>query len=532
MFGRSKSSQLKLAEEAFANGRLDEALDRVSGRDLKDDGRARRLLSELCEPLLRRAQDHLIAERFSDALADIERAARCGVLREKVEDWRQRIVAAIQDRQRDRRGEQAAVAAVQQHMNEGQLTLARGQLDGIEDTGRAGELEQRVGKQAEQAEHALEEANAALARGDFAAAARGVMAARRFHAGADEIDATESAVCKAALSAARESLVAGRLDRVGELLGQLEELGRRNTTRSDLETAVELARQAAAAFRASNFHQAEIVLTRLAQVAGDVGWIETAREQLRVLTAQAAAVAAGPLGFVSAGVSPAGARKVQIAFDDTASMRPLPGPPPVVVPSLDTRLVLRIDGIGSFLLLRGDRTVIGRAGPGATADLPLISDLPENAAQILRTGEDYFLLAGTEATVDGHHVRQALLSHGDRVGLGRRVRWTFLKPSRKSSAAVIELGTGVRAVADVRRVILFGGPVLIGQSGECHIPVPGVNLVLSERGGQLAVRQVSVDRGGVGASVALLPGQLTEIAGIRLAIQLHSAVSAPGRVIG
>jgi len=531
MFGRSKSSQLKLAEEAFANGRLDEALDRVTGRELADEGRARRLLSELCEPLLRRAQDHLIAERFSDALADVERAARCGVLREKVEDWRQRIVGAIQDRQRDRRGEQAAVAAVQRHMDEGQLTLARGQLDGIEDTGRAGELEQRVGKQAEQAAHALEEANAALGRNDFAAAARGVMAARRFHAGADEIDATEGAICKAALSAARESFVAGRLDRVGELLGQLGELGRRNTTRSDLETAVELARQASEAFRASNFHQSEIMLARLEQIAGDVPWIAATREHLRALTAQAAAVAAGPLGFVSLS-EPVAARKVQIAFDDTASMRPLPGPPPVVVPTLDSRLVLRIDGIGSFLLLRGDRTVIGRAGPGATADLPLVSDLPENAAQIIRTGDDYFLLAGAEATIDGHHVRQALLSHGDRVGLGRRVRWTFLRPSRKSSAAVIELGTGVRAVSDVRRVILFGGPVLIGQSGECHIPVPGVNLVLSERGGQLAVRQVSVDRGGVGASVALMPGRLTEIAGVRLALQLHSAVSAPGRVIG
>src|SRR5262245_6908851 len=250
MFGRSKSSQLKLAEEAFSNGRLDEALDRVTARELADDGRARRLLSELCEPLLRRAQEHLIAERFSDALADIERAARCGVLREKVEDWRQRIVGAIQDRQRDRRDEQAAVAAVQRHMNDGQLTLARGQLDGIEDTGRAGEVEQRVGKQAEQAADALDEANAALSRQDLAAAARGVMAARRFHAGAEELDATEGAVCQAVLSAARESFAAGRLDRVGELLGQLGELGRRNTTRSDLETAVELARQASDAVRA------------------------------------------------------------------------------------------------------------------------------------------------------------------------------------------------------------------------------------------------------------------------------------------
>src|SRR5215470_7914078 len=289
MFGRTKSSRIRLAEDALRDGRLDEALRRATSPDLADDARTGRILAELCEPLLRRAQDHLIAERFSDALADVERAARCGVMREKVEDWRQRILSAIHDRQRAKRQQQDAVDAARQHIDNGELTLARGDLEDVTDEGRVNELQQRAGRQAEHAEHALADANSALARGDIASAVRAAAAARRLHAGANELDATESAICDAALTAARESFAAGRLDRVRELLSQLGDLGRRHGSRTDLERAVALARQAADAFRHGDYHQSDILLGRLLQITGDAQWLAATRESLRTLAAQAAA---------------------------------------------------------------------------------------------------------------------------------------------------------------------------------------------------------------------------------------------------
>src|SRR5262249_53122333 len=140
------------------------------------------------------------------------------------------------------------------------------------------------------------------------------------------------------------------------------------------------------------------------------------------------------------------------------------------------------------LLLRSERIVIGRAG--TAADLPIISDLNERHAEIHRAGDDYFITAVSGVEVAGSPVRQALLSAGDRIQLGRRVRMTFDRPSRKSPAAVLSLGEGVRSVVDVRRVLLWTGPILLGPTTDCHIPLRGgmPGLVLVERGGQIQLR--------------------------------------------
>ena len=64
----------------------------------------------------------------------------------------------------------------------------------------------------------------------------------------------------------------------------------------------------------------------------------------------------------------------------------------------------------------------------------------------------------------GKPVDYALLADGDRIRLGRRVRLTFRRPSLKSNTAFLELGEGVRTTTDCRRVLLWGGPILIGST--------------------------------------------------------------------
>ena len=106
----------------------------------------------------------------------------------------------------------------------------------------------------------------------------------------------------------------------------------------------------------------------------------------------------GPLGLLAGrDVTRAGGTDQRVT-EETASLptrraRPIDAAL-VVSPAaeqglLPRRLLFRIDGVGSFLLIRGDRVSIGRAGGGA--DLELQSDLAERQAEIIRAAEDYSL---------------------------------------------------------------------------------------------------------------------------------------------
>ncbi len=198
--------------------------------------------------------------------------------------------------------------------------------------------------------------------------------------------------------------------------------------------------------------------------------------------------------------------------------------------TLPRRMMLRIDGVGSFLLLPRERISIGRAGPSATADIQLVSDLSERQAEIVRAGDDYFVMASSGVELAGRPVEHALLQDGDRVRLGRRVRLRFRRPSQKSTTATLDLGEGVRTPTDVRRVILWGGPVLIGGRKECHVQLQHTagGVVLVNRGGRIFVKPL----GPGGAATPIVLGQSFDAVGLRATIQEWTGMSGTGRVIG
>lgn len=176
-----------------------------------------------------------------------------------------------------------------------------------------------------------------------------------------------------------------------------------------------------------------------------------------------------------------------------------------------------MDGGGSFLLLRGERITIGRAGTGASADLQLISDLSERQAEVIRAGEDYFVVSNSGVELGGRPVDHALLQDGDRLRLGRRIRLTFLRPSKKSPTAVLDLGDGVRTTSDCRRVILWSGPLLMGGARECHVRLgPSMGgVILLERDGGLAVKPM----GPAGQAAPLAIGMVMEIGELRFSVR-------------
>jgi hypothetical protein len=138
------------------------------------------------------------------------------------------------------------------------------------------------------------------------------------------------------------------------------------------------------------------------------------------------------------------------------------------------RLVLWIDGAGTYLIVSRDRVALGRAGSSAGPDIPLAADLAGYHAEILRVGEDYFAVAAQgPLAVGGRAVARKLLADGDVLDLGPRCRVAFRLPTALSASAVLSLPPGQRLPGDVREVVLAAGHFLVGPAASCHVRTRG-----------------------------------------------------------
>ena len=540
MFERLNILRFKTAEGALADGRVDEAYAILTAPDMSDHRKAKDLLKTVGERLLARGQDHLMGRRFAEAMADFDRAARCGNSPEKVAEWRNRAAAAARDDADQHAARVEAIRQAEGRMAAGSLAGAQAALE-VVPTGdaRRAQLEDAIARQSDRAQTAVDEAGAALAAEQFATAVTRFQAARQLNPKAAGLAELEARLVGRLVGDANEALRAGRLGRAEQQLAILGPVGLNRPERTEADEAVRLAREAGRAIAESRYADAGVLLGRMTGLGIRAEWIEQTREQLDKLDELRRSVLEGPLAVFA--TRDAARKSGDPGLDATQPAPVIPRaamPPPVraVNPAMAVgaeamparRMILRIDGVGSFLLLTGSRVSIGRAGPGATADVQLISDLSERQAEVIRAGDDYFVAASGGVELAGRPVEHALLQDGDRIRLGHRVRLKFARPSRKSAAAVLELGEGVRMVSDARRAILLGGPLLIGARRECHIPAPGLtsDYVVVLRDGGLSIKPW-----GGGLATALTPGQPIELGELRIGVQ-NAEMNAVGRVVG
>lgn len=543
MFGRLATVRIKSAEDALAAGRLDEAFEIAIAENLSKHDRVPQLRQAIATALFLRGQDRLLARQFTESLADFERAGRCGYAIEKIREWRLRAEEA-------RDADRGAAARRETALNEARRRAEAGSIVGANEAlaGAPANDPQReamadaLDRQGRRASEALAAARAALEKNDLHSAAVQIRMAKQLHRSLDGLTAAESELVDQAVARATANFEAGRVDRARQDLDELTDIEGRQPQRIEIEELVRDACDAARAFAAHDHARAATLLGRIARRHSRAEWAAEARKHLDAIEAASEAIHEGPLGALA----PARAANSWpgVNHKTPASGETLPAPelkrPPVArttepvephqaTPGLPRRIMFRIDGVGSFLLVRGDRISVGRAGPGATADIQLVSDLSEKQADIVRAGEDYFVVSQSGVGLGGAHVDHALLQNGDRIRLGKRVRLKFHRPSLKSSAAILDLGEGVRMETDCRRVILWSGPVLIGQTRECHVAALNGrgDFVLMERGGRMYVKRVgpSSDATPVEFGVATAVGDLRFTA-------TPIASSTAGRVIG
>ena len=546
MFGRLRFLRLKTAEHALRDGQLDEAHRLASAADLAGHSRAVELLKELTARLIERAESHASEDRFVEALADLQKAETGGIMAERIAELRRNIEAVSAATERAAHQQGVRLAAARARLEAGSVAAGRRLLDDapLQDQ-EVRRLKEEADRRATEAATQFQRAGKMIDQKHLAAAVACFRRARTLHADSPIVAGLEGRLCKAVVDNTVTALRDGHLSRAEETLSCLADVGRHDPARREAEDMVHAARAARGAFRSGNYETTIQELIRLDRLLPKSVWIKKTLQDLRGASDVLASLRAGPLGPPSGhqqvGTGPgtasrrAGKARGSLAVSppgiETRSLTAYAVGEGHGAPALPERLLLLIEGGGSYLLLRGDRATIGRAVASKPPDIPIYSDLAEHHAELGRIDQDYFLIASREVTVGGKPTRHHLLRDGDRVVLGRKAKFTFRLPSRKSASAIIDLSDSSKLPHDVRRVVLFADHAVVGSGRNVHIGCPTCTreLVLLVREGRLWIRPAS--RPGESAPPAELVelGQSMEIEGMGFVVKTWEPQATTGR---
>lgn len=543
MFGRLKRVRVRAAEDALKAGRLEDALRMVLSPDLAGDRRTQKLLAAVASAYWERAHAHYDAGRYSEALIDVERAARAGRDKSAVAALSSEIRGAAHQSGHRRKEKARRLAEAKQEIHDGQLTMGRRILDQVTQADpHAKVLREEAAARDADAAADLAEAQALLKKGDVTGALSKYRRAAKLDVNDAEAKQLEKQLCDRVVADAKAALDDGRIDRARDTLAMLGDVAASDNDRKDIEDAVERVTRLGRLCERADFAEALREIRRVRRLLPKASWLREAEDKLSKIDQAYDALMSGPLGLMVQPVS-VGAGQAPIAGKPPAT--PKSPSPRVVAPAVRTpgagrgssllpdRLLVLVDGAGSYLLVRKDRARIGRLTPGsgrqpdetaANVDIGLLADIASDHADVARVEDDYFLFARQEAAVNGRSVSQTMLTDGGRIRLGRNAELTFRLPSKRSPSAVLDLSSRLRMGGDVRRVILFSGHAMIGHARTAHIRVPTArrDLVLFERSGQLFVRAFSSrpeERFNSGSATPLVLGEHVEVDGIGLSVE-------------
>ena len=562
MFGQLLFVRIRAAEKALRDGRLDEAFRLAMTPDLRENKRGQAVLAALSEKFLERAREHYQADRFGEALLDLDRADAGGILKDEIVELRKYVQTVAAEHHRSDESRRRRVDDAVRRIEDGSLAAGRRMLEQASaGDALAARVRRTAEKRAADMGEIVAQAERLMAAGQLAAAAERVRRAKSIDAHSAEAARLEVDLCNRVLASARSALAEGRPARASDELACLGELGKALPAKRELLDVLALAREAGAHVRAGRYGDARRCAMSLARQLSNAKWLGEAIEQLRQMEDLHAALAAGPLLETRDWEleTREGARAEVCAVDKPRRYGPVAyapgsdGNPPVsplgkggggrigvrdsensaslddtvAIPgrlltedSIPERLLLLVDGGGSFLVLRGGAATVGRAAADHPADVPIFSDVAERHVNITRVDDDYFVFGTREIEVGGVRTRHTLLRDGDRVVLGKKAKFTFRVPSRRSATAVLELSDTTKMPNDVRRVVLLQHAATIGCGPTAHIPCrqAGVPLVLFERNGGLWVRRQGDGHVDTEAK-SLRLGEPMEIGGVSLVLQ-------------
>lgn len=522
MFAQWKFMRLRAAERCLADGRLDEAFERLDAQDLRrggDNARAQKLVGMLTNALKARARLHLQAGRYPDAIGDLDRVEALGATDDEARLLRRRAGGELEQRVQRQAGDQAAVRRVEHDLAAGRLESGRAALEQVADDGRREELREQLDMRLRRSEELIEQATAALDAQDALGAWRIWNEACRRHgrtAAGDQLAARIAAsLAKLAAQAYRD----GRLERLLTLSRSLHETAAFNPLISETEALIRLVERAGRQLAANDFDELRETLLRLRGRSESASWVSDLLNCVDRLSAARGELLASPLGALGVSLygDPRGERK-------TNEREAVPASPSGDLAALPANgLLMLIDGTGSILVLGDPLVRIGRAGGEARIHVPLPADVQSHHADVACDGEAYFLAARGPTQVNGRTVQRVLLRDGDRVSLGDSARITFTQPSARSASATLKISDRCRLPQDVDRVVLLRDTFTIGPAPSDHVMTREGDgrVVVYLRDGALHAHRVGRDGRPNGPSQALRLNATQELGDLRVTLKAY-----------
>jgi hypothetical protein len=532
MFSRWMFARLKVAENALNDGRIDEAYERLSPPDIRGLRRAQKLLDAVGKSLLARARLRARAGHYAQALSDLNRLHMIGRMDNDAKTLRQRV----EEEQRQRAGRHAerdgAFNRAARDIKAGRLESGQLAVDRLEDARRREQLREELDIRVQRSEQLLEQARGALAAGDVLTACRFWEEACGHHGRSRQSDALAAdlvPVCRALMD---EAFKSGRLDSLQAAVDAIPSLRAFAPSLSQFERLSELTQKAAEKLARADYVGLRETLLRLQAACGEVEWVKSTLKSVDEIDHAQSQLLSSPLGLLGTSLhktglfgkaTPGFARHNRSGLEET--VYPAKG-----AALHDEPLLMLVDGTGSVLLVTCNLIRLGRAGSQGGLEVPIPADIQSHHADIIRNGEDYFLVAHGPVRVNHKQIARTLLRHGDRIVVGSKAKMVFHKPSAKSDTAVLKLSSGCRLPQDVSLVVLFKGTCLCGPQSSCHVQTRegDTRLVLFDRSGELFVRRAARDGRPTGPAAALPAHETCEFGDVRLTVKEYTVGDSGG----
>jgi tetratricopeptide (TPR) repeat protein len=467
--------QIKQAECALADGRLDEAFEIAKAEDVRRHRHGQRLIGRLTRALVQRGQTSLQAGQLQPALADCNKAEKLGGNLSEIAQLRAAVCDAILKQQDAHQQDAMRLAQAKQQIAGGWLSVGGRILEEAPaDDAQAKVIQQQLQAAKMQCEDALAKAEQALQQGDIESAVDLVQAARLQGNHNGQVGELLRRIRAEAARQVRSRFEQGRIDRAASLLQRLSPLGQDGEEIADLRKAITHCHQAAEFVAEARAGEALPLLRRVKAILPSAAWLDKAMTDVRKAAEALEDLDSGPLGLSIADASHC---RLQIADRRLESLS-MPDPQPEILspksndagsPTLPSEFIMQMDGIGSYLVFRDARVTLGSISSSSRPTLGLMAepDLPTIAIE--RMDSDYFIHADKTIEVNGRVVKEKLLADGDRIVLSPRCRIRFGLPNPASTTAVLTLSGARLSRPDIRQIILMGRDILAGPYTNNHI---------------------------------------------------------------
>lgn len=490
--------RLKQAASAIADGRLDEAFDIVQSKTIREHRRGQKLIGRLARAFTRRGQENLEAERIQLALADCNKAEKLAGNTEDVAKLRSAICSEMEQRRLRNRHRSLKVAQARQHIQDGWISAGEEILN---DTGdkdsQAGIVLQQAAIARLHTTEAIAKAENALQRNDLNVAIDIVLNTETAGSKNDKIIELVSKLRSLAAGQIKENIDGGRLDLAHSLWQKVSPIADGCDEISELGLALSYCRQAAEYVAAGRPRAAVRLLRKVKLTCPSAEWLGKVTEQSRQAAELLDELVASPLGL-EISEEPADAEyadRIQSTENGALSVSKKqpqaishPSTPDTRADSsIPSKLLMQIDGIGSFYVLRDASITVGPISSSARPTVGLMVDPHIPAVTIERSEDDYFIRSSSPVRVNDATTTNKLLVDSDRISLSPRCGMKFNIPNPASTTATLSLPSARLGRADVRRIILMDRDILIGPNEGSHILAESLDqtIALFAQNGQL-----------------------------------------------